>query len=152
MPPQYCYQKYLQFPIKDEHAVGRFNTPTCPPPLADDDVAREAVVKPPPPDPEVDALDKIRDQLERKLKLNESDNECQDDEEPAEVVIEAKKKKDKEAQQERINRKVGRPLKTVDMEGLVSHWKAGGFKRIVTMVGAGISTCKYETFGWSLYV
>lgn len=33
-------------------------------------------------------------------------------------------------------------LKTVDFDGLVDHWKNNGFKKIVTMVGAGISTCK----------
>lgn len=33
-------------------------------------------------------------------------------------------------------------LKTVDFQGLVEHWKEHGFKKIVTMVGAGISTCK----------
>lgn len=33
-------------------------------------------------------------------------------------------------------------LKTVDFQGLVDHWKEKGFKKIVTMVGAGISTCK----------
>lgn len=32
-------------------------------------------------------------------------------------------------------------LKTVDLKGLIEHWKDGGFKKIVTMVGAGISTC-----------
>lgn len=33
-------------------------------------------------------------------------------------------------------------LKTVDLNGIVEHWKNNGFKKIVTMVGAGISTCK----------
>lgn len=33
-------------------------------------------------------------------------------------------------------------LKTVDFQGVVDHWKENGFKKIVTMVGAGISTCK----------
>lgn len=33
-------------------------------------------------------------------------------------------------------------LKTIDFQGLVDHWKGNGFKKIVTMVGAGISTCK----------
>lgn len=33
-------------------------------------------------------------------------------------------------------------LKTVDLKGLIEHWKDVGFKKIVTMVGAGISTCK----------
>lgn len=36
----------------------------------------------------------------------------------------------------------GKVLKTVDFEGLVEHWKEHGFKNIITMVGAGISTCK----------
>ncbi|XP_031634175.1 NAD-dependent protein deacetylase Sirt2 [Contarinia nasturtii] len=31
-------------------------------------------------------------------------------------------------------------LKIVDFDGLVDHWKEKGFKKIVTMVGAGIST------------
>ncbi|XP_052865253.1 NAD-dependent protein deacetylase Sirt2-like [Anopheles cruzii] len=33
-----------------------------------------------------------------------------------------------------------RVLETVDVEGVIKHWKNGGFKKIVTMVGAGIST------------
>lgn len=33
-------------------------------------------------------------------------------------------------------------LKTVDFTGLIDHWKEKGFKKIVTMVGAGISTCE----------
>lgn len=33
-------------------------------------------------------------------------------------------------------------LKTVDFAGIIDHWKENGFKKIVTMVGAGISTCK----------
>lgn len=33
-------------------------------------------------------------------------------------------------------------LKTADFQGIVEHWKNKGFKKIVTMVGAGISTCK----------
>lgn len=33
-------------------------------------------------------------------------------------------------------------LKTADFHGLANHWKENGFKKIVTMVGAGISTCK----------
>ncbi|XP_058467794.1 NAD-dependent protein deacetylase Sirt2-like [Malaya genurostris] len=31
-------------------------------------------------------------------------------------------------------------LETVDIDGVIKHWKNGGFKKIVTMVGAGIST------------
>jgi NAD+-dependent protein deacetylase sirtuin 2 len=31
-------------------------------------------------------------------------------------------------------------LETATTEGLIKHWKKGGFKKIVTMVGAGIST------------
>ncbi|XP_055526102.1 NAD-dependent protein deacetylase Sirt2-like [Wyeomyia smithii] len=31
-------------------------------------------------------------------------------------------------------------LDTVDIEGVLKHWRNGGFKKIVTMVGAGIST------------
>lgn len=33
-------------------------------------------------------------------------------------------------------------LKTLDFQGLIDHWKENGFKKIITMVGAGISTCK----------
>lgn len=33
-------------------------------------------------------------------------------------------------------------LTTVDFQGLIDHWKENGFKKIITMVGAGISTCK----------
>lgn len=36
-------------------------------------------------------------------------------------------------------------LDTVDFDGVMKKWKAGGFKNIITMVGAGISTCKYPT-------
>ena len=39
----------------------------------------------------------------------------------------------------------GKVLKTVDFQGLVDHWKEHGFKNIITMVGAGISTCKFVT-------
>lgn len=38
----------------------------------------------------------------------------------------------------------GKVLKTVDFDGLVDHWKEQGFKNIITMVGAGISTCKQQ--------
>ncbi|XP_063706952.1 NAD-dependent protein deacetylase Sirt2 [Culicoides brevitarsis] len=31
-------------------------------------------------------------------------------------------------------------LESVDIHGVLKHWKKGGFKKIVTMVGAGIST------------
>lgn len=34
-------------------------------------------------------------------------------------------------------------LETVDFEGVIKHWKNDGFKNIVLMVGAGISTCKF---------
>lgn len=33
-------------------------------------------------------------------------------------------------------------LKSVDFDGLIEFWKETGFKNIITMVGAGISTCK----------
>lgn len=33
-------------------------------------------------------------------------------------------------------------LQTVDFDGIIGHWKEKGFKKIITMVGAGISTCK----------
>lgn len=33
-------------------------------------------------------------------------------------------------------------LKKVDFQGLIDHWQDAGFKKIITMVGAGISTCK----------
>lgn len=35
-------------------------------------------------------------------------------------------------------------LKTVDLDGIVEHWNNNGFKKIITMVGAGISTCKFK--------
>lgn len=35
-------------------------------------------------------------------------------------------------------------LETVDLDGVIKHWKNKGFNKIVTMVGAGISTCKYH--------
>lgn len=35
-------------------------------------------------------------------------------------------------------------LKTVDFDGLIEHWNGHGFKKIITMVGAGISTCKFR--------
>lgn len=38
----------------------------------------------------------------------------------------------------------GKVLKTVDFQGLADHWNEHGFKNIITMVGAGISTCKLE--------
>lgn len=34
-------------------------------------------------------------------------------------------------------------LKSLDFKGLVEHWKEKGFKKIITAVGAGISTCEY---------
>lgn len=33
-------------------------------------------------------------------------------------------------------------LDTVDFAGVMKHWSEGKFKKIITMVGAGISTCK----------
>lgn len=33
-------------------------------------------------------------------------------------------------------------LDTLDFDGLIKHWQTKGFKNIITMVGAGISTCK----------
>lgn len=33
-------------------------------------------------------------------------------------------------------------LDTVDFAGVMKHWSEGRFKKIITMVGAGISTCK----------
>lgn len=42
-----------------------------------------------------------------------------------------------------------RVLETVDIDGVIKHWKNGGFKKIVTMVGAGISTCEGKvTWFW----
>lgn len=38
-----------------------------------------------------------------------------------------------------------RILKSLDFNGLVDHWNKHGFKKIVTMVGAGISTCKFQS-------
>lgn len=37
-------------------------------------------------------------------------------------------------------------LETVDFDGVIKHWKNDGFKNIVLMVGAGISTCKFTFF------
>lgn len=37
---------------------------------------------------------------------------------------------------------VNKILKTADFDGLVEYWNEHGFKKIITMVGAGISTCK----------
>lgn len=37
-------------------------------------------------------------------------------------------------------------LKKLDFEGLLDHWKEKGFKKIITMVGAGISTCKSSSY------
>lgn len=37
-------------------------------------------------------------------------------------------------------------LETVDFEGVIKHWKNDGFKNVVLMVGAGISTCKSLIF------
>lgn len=39
-------------------------------------------------------------------------------------------------------------LKTVDFDGLIDHWNEHGFKKIITMVGAGISTCKLREISW----
>lgn len=68
---------------------------------------------------ELDAIDKIRNFFEAKFHLSGSSEGDQNRDEPGDRV-----------------------LKSVDLDGLVQHWKAGGFKRIVTMVGAGISTCE----------
>lgn len=43
-------------------------------------------------------------------------------------------------------------LKTVDFQGLIDHWNKHGFKKIITMVGAGISTCKLkQTSSFSIF-
>lgn len=129
---------YLLFRIiLDEHPVGNFNTPTCPPSLPQSTV--EEAVKPSPAD--LDDLDSIRSQLEQKLTLNESDNACSNDDNET-VLKKTVQPKQKELKKAEPKFRNGRVLKTVNMEGLLAHWKAGGFKRIVTMVGAGISTCK----------
>lgn len=33
-------------------------------------------------------------------------------------------------------------INDLTFDGLIKHWKENGFKNIITMVGAGISTCK----------
>lgn len=33
-------------------------------------------------------------------------------------------------------------IEDLSFEGLCNHWNKHGFKNIITMVGAGISTCK----------
>lgn len=60
-----------------------------------------------------DQLEKIRNFISEKLHLYSKDDETD------------------------VTRTV---LDTVDVQGVVKHWKKGGFKKIVTMVGAGIST------------
>lgn len=37
-------------------------------------------------------------------------------------------------------------LESVDFNGVLDKWKSGGFKNVITMVGAGISTCKIQQF------
>lgn len=78
----------------------------------------------PPAPVELDAIDKIRNFFEAKFNLGGTSLTGGDD-----------------GDRDRV-------LKTVDLDGLVEHWKAGGFKRIVTMVGAGISTCEYMADIW----
>lgn len=34
-------------------------------------------------------------------------------------------------------------ISDLTFDGFLQHWKDNGFKKIVTLVGAGISTCKY---------
>ncbi|KAJ6638072.1 NAD-dependent protein deacetylase Sirt2 [Pseudolycoriella hygida] len=65
------------------------------------------------PESPEDPVEKISQSLEQKLSLDDTDPDGQS------------------------NVKV---LETVDLKGLIKHWKNGGFKKIVTMVGAGIST------------
>lgn len=136
------FNGFLYYPvfcaIPDEHPVGSFNTPTCPPPLPPKNTVEEAV-KPAPAD--LDDLDSIRSQLEQKLTLKESDSACSNDDNET-VLKKAIQPKKKEPKKAELKFRKGRVLETVNMEGLLAHWKAGGFKRIVTMVGAGISTCK----------
>lgn len=119
----------------DEQHVGAFN-PTSTKPDG---------VKPPAVVPEVDAIDNIRGYFEKKLNLSGDATEQDDkvDEKDGEQVV---KLTASAATKEGTGDDSIEPrlLKTVDMRGLVERWKAGGFKRIVTMVGAGISTCKHN--------
>lgn len=72
-----------------------------------------AVGSTPSVDKEDSSLEKIRQYLSEKLNLNETSQ-------PEDAKI----------------------LDTLDLDGVVKCWKNGGFKKIVTMVGAGISTCE----------
>lgn len=40
------------------------------------------------------------------------------------------------------HRPLPKVLDTADFAGVMKHWNEGKFKKIITMVGAGISTCK----------
>lgn len=42
-------------------------------------------------------------------------------------------------------------LDTVDFAGVMKHWSEGKFKKIITMVGAGISTCECILQGFMIY-
>lgn len=96
---------------------------------------------PPPPEAEPDAIDKIRSFFEARFRLSgraaddASDTESCDGKATSAERFECRVNKCE-------RRLAARVLKEVDLEHLVAHWRAGGFKRIVTMVGAGISTCK----------
>jgi len=35
-------------------------------------------------------------------------------------------------------------IEDLSFDGLCNHWKKKGFKNIITMVGAGISTCEFK--------
>lgn len=123
----------------DNKPVGHFNVPGD-----EAEAARTAAsahcYQPPCPVDEPDAVDKIRSFFETKFRLSSrpddaSDTEC-DDRATSEERLECRV-----ARCERLL--AARALKEVNLEHLVEHWRAGGFKRIVTMVGAGISTCKF---------
>lgn len=47
---------------------------------------------------------------------------------------------------ESVARHLPKVLDTVDFAGVMKHWNEGKFKKIITMVGAGISTCKFCFF------
>lgn len=45
-------------------------------------------------------------------------------------------------------------LQSVDFKGVLDKWRSGGFKNVITMVGAGISTCKivHSIMGFGVFV
>lgn len=69
-------------------------------------------------------MDSLREFLFRKLKIGPASEEDSDEDDECEGI-------DK--------------IRCIDsFEDLIEFWKEHGFKNIITMVGAGISTCKYQ--------